>query len=74
MVSNYTFQDLLTNAVKTYILSISILFEDKFKELEKPINTFIGRQWKLVRQNIGVDLYDKLMQACYIENNNLPKL
>ena len=74
MVSNYTFQDLLTNAVKTYILSISILFEDKFKELEKPINIFIGRQWKLVRQNIGVDLYDKLMQACYIENNNLPKL
>jgi len=68
-INNFTFQDLIINAVKTYVLAISILYNDEFKELEKPINTFIGRQWKIIRQYIDTPLYEKLMQACFIENN-----
>ena len=37
---------------------------------EKPINTFIGKQWKLIQQNVGTELYEKLLKACYIENIN----
>ena len=38
--------------------------------MEKPINTFIGRQWKLIQQYVGTELYENLLKACYIENYN----
>lgn len=40
-VNDFRFQELITNAVKVYILSISILYDDEFDEMDKPINTFI---------------------------------
>ena len=61
-------QELLTMASKAYILAINVLYEEELREEEKPINTFVGRQWKYIKQNIGVDLYNKLMQACFIFN------
>ncbi len=72
-VNDFRFQDLIINAVKVYILSISILYDEQFDIIDKPINTFIGRDWKYIRQNIGVSLYEKLLQACFIENRHLTK-
>ena len=69
-VNDFRFQELIINAVKVYILAISILYDDEFDEMDKPINTFIGRDWKYIRQNIGVELYEKLLKACLIENNH----
>lgn len=75
---NYTtkefrFHDLIISAVKTYVLSISLLYNQEFNEKEKPINTFIGKQWKLIQQNVGTELYENLLKACHIENNNSNK-
>lgn len=69
-VNDFRFQELIINAVKVYILSISILYDDKFDEMDKPINTFIGRDWKYIRQNVGVKLYETLLKACLIENKH----
>lgn len=71
VVNDFRFQDLIINAVKVYILSISILYDDIFDEMDKPINTFIGRDWKYIRQNVGINLYEKLLKACFIENKHL---
>ncbi len=38
--------------------------------MAKPIDTFIGRDWKYIRQNVGTELYEKLLKACNIENLN----
>ena len=72
-VNNFTFQELLTMAVKVYILAISLLYPLDFDVEEKPINSFIGRDYKMIRQNVGVELYSKLMKACYIENQFITK-
>ena len=72
-VNNFTFQELLTTAVKVYILSVSLLYSSDYDVEEKPINSFIGRDYKMIRQNVGVDLYSKLMKACYIENQFINK-
>lgn len=69
-VNEFTFQDLIINAVKCYILCISLLYQEKFEDQEKPINCFVGRDNKIIRQYIGIELYEKLMQACKIENKN----
>lgn len=69
-VNDFRFQELITNAVKVYILSISILYDDEFAEMDKPINTFIGRDWKYIRQNVGIELYKTLLKACLIENKH----
>ena len=69
-VDEFRFSNFITSAVKAYILSIRLLYEGDFSKKEKPIDTFIGRQWKLIQQNIGSELYEMLMEACYIENNN----
>ena len=69
-VNDFRFQELIINAVKVYILSISILYDDEFGEPDKPINTFIGRDWKYIRQNVGEELYKELLQACLIENKH----
>lgn len=67
-VNNFTFQELITMAVKVYILAISLLYTSEFSEEEKPINCFVGREYKIIRQRVGLPLYSKFMQACYIEN------
>ena len=69
-VNDFRFQELIINAVKVYILSISILYDDEFGEPDKPINTFIGRDWKYIRQNVGEELYKELLKACLIENKH----
>ena len=69
-VDEFRFQNLIINAVKVYILSITLLYNKDFNEMEKPINTFIGRQWKLIQQYVGTELYENLLKACYIENYN----
>lgn len=69
-VNDFRFQELITNAVKVYILSISILYDDEFDEMDKPINTFIGRDWKYIRQNVGIEQYETLLKACLIENKH----
>lgn len=69
-VNDFRFQELITSSVKVYILSISILYDEEFDEIEKPINTFIGRDWKYIRQNVGVELYETLLKACLIENKH----
>lgn len=69
-VHNFMFQELINSAVKTYILSISILYDDELNIEEKPINTFIGRDWKYVLQSVGKELYSLLMRSCYIENKH----
>lgn len=69
-VNDFRFQELIISAVKVYILSISILYDDEYGETEKPINTFIGKDWKYIRQNVGVELYDLLLKACFIENKH----
>ncbi len=68
IINDFRFQDLIINAVKVYILAISLLYTDTFEEMAKPIDTFIGREWKYIRQNVGVELYETLLKACYIEN------
>lgn len=69
-VNDFRFQELIINAVKVYILSIFILYDDEFGEPDKPINTFIGRDWKYIRQNVGEELYKELLKACLIENKH----
>ena len=69
-VNDFRFQELIINAVKVYILSISILYDDEFGEPDKPINTFIGRDWKYIRQNVGEELYKELLKACLIEKKH----
>ena len=69
-VNDFRFQELITNAVKVYILSISILYDDEFGEMDKPINTFIGKNWKYIRQSVGIELYETLLKACLIENKH----
>lgn len=69
-VNDFRFQELIISAVKVYILLISILYDDEYGETEKPINTFIGKDWKYIRQNVGVELYDLLLKACFIENKH----
>ena len=67
-VNEFRQQELLSMAAKTYILAISLLYSQELGLEEKPINTFVGRQWKYIKQNIGEDLYSRLMKSCYIEN------
>ena len=67
-INNFTFQELIAMAVKVYVLAISLLYTSEFLEEEKPINCFVGREYKIIRQRVGLHLYSKLMQACYIEN------
>lgn len=67
-VNNFTFQELITMAVKVYILAISLLYTPDFSEEEKPINCFVGKEYKIIKQRVGEPLYAKLMQACFIEN------
>ncbi len=67
-VNEFRQQELLSMATKTYVLAISLLYSQGLGLEEKPINTFVGRQWKYIKQNIGEDLYSKLMKSCYIEN------
>lgn len=69
VVSNFMFNELLVMACKIYILSIRLLFEKESFIEEKPINTFIGKRYKYVRQIVGEVLYSKLMKSCYLENN-----
>ena len=69
-VDEFRFQNLIINAVKVYILAITLLYDKDLNEKEKPINTFIGKQWKLIQQYVGTELYEELLKACYIENNN----
>lgn len=69
-VDEFRFQNLITSAVKVYVVAISLLYDKDLNEMEKPINTFIGKQWKLIQQYVGTELYKKLLKACYIENHN----
>lgn len=72
-VSKFKHSDFLIAATKTYILCIKLLcnITQLSNDVEKPINTFIGKQYKYIRQNIGEELYNQLMRACYLENNTM---
>lgn len=65
---DFKFLELLTIASKVYILCISILYDDLPSVEARPVNTFIGKKYKYIRQNIGIDLYHQLMMACEKEN------
>lgn len=67
-VNQFKQKELLTMTSKAYILAINVLYPEELVKEEKPINTFVGKQWKYLKQNIGVDLYSKLMKACFIFN------
>lgn len=58
-------------ATKVYILCVNILYNKLSIEEAKPVNTFIGKKYKYIRQNIGIDLYQKLMRACEEENKHI---
>lgn len=64
IVNDFKFQELLVMAAKVYILCIKVLCGKLADNEAKPVNTFIGRKYKYIRQNIGVDLYQELMKAC----------
>ena len=68
IVHDFKFQELLIMAAKVYILCINILYDKLSSEEARPVNTFIGKKYKYIRQNIGVDLYQQLMRACEEEN------
>lgn len=70
IVYEFKFQELLVMAAKVYILCIHILYGKLLEEEAKPVNTFIGKKYKYIRQNIGLELYDQLMRACEVENNH----
>lgn len=74
IVHDFKFQELLVMASKVYILCINILYGRLSDEEAKPVNTFIGKKYKYIRQNIGVDLYRQLMKACEEENNHIKVL
>ena len=69
-VNNFRQQELLAMAAKAYILAINVLYPEELIEEEKPINTFVGKQWKYLKQNIGDDLYSRFMKACFIDNKH----
>lgn len=69
-VNNFRQQELLAMAAKVYILAINVLYPEELIEEEKPINTFVGKQWKYLKQNIGDDLYSRFMKACFIDNKH----
>lgn len=74
IVHDFKFQELLVMASKVYILCINILYGRLSDEEAKPVNTFIGKKYKYIRQNIGVDLYRQLMKACEEENKHIKVL
>ena len=70
IVHDFKFQELLVMAAKVYILCINILYGKLADDEARPINTFIGKKYKYIRQNIGLDLYQQLMKACEEENEH----
>ena len=70
VVSNFSFHELITMAVKAYALCIDILYDESSINEAKPIETFIGRKYKYIRQIVGDELYSALMRRCYIENQH----
>ncbi len=71
IVHDFKFQELLIMATKVYILCVNILYDRLSIEEAKPVNTFIGKKYKYIRQNIGIDLYQQLMRACEEENKHI---
>ncbi|MCM1556345.1 MAG: nucleotidyl transferase AbiEii/AbiGii toxin family protein [Anaeroplasma bactoclasticum] len=74
IVHDFKFQELLTMAAKVYILCVFILYDKISNKEAKPINTFIGKKHKYIRQNLGIDLYHQLMMACEEENKHIEVL
>lgn len=68
---DFKFQELLAMATKVYILCIKVLYGKLAANEAKPVNTFIGKKYKYIRQNIGIDLYQQLMKACEEEIKNI---
>lgn len=71
IVHDFKFQELLAMATKVYILCIKVLYGKLADNEAKPVNTFIGKKYKYIRQNIGIDLYQQLMKACEEEIKNI---
>ncbi len=69
--NEFRFTELQIIAAKAYILAVKVLFDDASVEEEKPIHSFLGKDYKLVKQNIGEQLYSTLMNACFIENHSI---
>ncbi len=74
IIYDFKFQELLIMATKVYILCVNILYGKLSIEEAKPINTFVGKKYKYIRQNVGVYLYHQLMKACEEENKHIKEL
>ena len=74
IIHDFKFQELLVMAAKVYILCIYILYGKLANEEAKPVNTFIGKKYKYIRQNVGLELYEQLMKACEEEIKHIKVL
>ena len=69
VINRFEYAEFLKCATLVYILCIKLLYNIEFTEEEKPINSFVGRRYKLILMSIGEELYGELMKAIFVENS-----